>query len=365
MTGVIARFRDSLGAFDLDVDFQTPASGVTGLFGPSGCGKTTVLRCIAGLAKAREGFLSVAGEIWQDGERHHPSHRRAVGYVFQEASLFPHLSVRANLMYGQRRAHGRANGVGFDEAVAMLRLERLLDRAPGGLSGGERQRVAIGRAILAAPRLLLMDEPLAALDRESKDDILGHLEALRPRLSVPVIYVSHAVGEVERLADHLVVLNGGRVTASGIMEDLVSDLSLPFARRSRAGVVLNARVADFDARYHLTALEVAGGTLWVAGAFGSSGTEQRLRILAVDVSLTLRPPEGSSILNILPARVETTAPLDAAQINVLLRLGEDGEGVRLLSRITRRSWETLNLTVGSRVFAQIKSAAIANRTKPG
>lgn len=365
MTRLDARFAGTLGAFRLDAAFTAPLSGVTALFGPSGCGKTTLLRCVAGLTRLAEGYLALDGEVWQDGAWFRPPHQRAVGYVFQEASLFPHLSVRRNLVYGQRRASSRRPVLAFDEVVGMLGLERLLDRAPAELSGGERQRVAIGRALLAQPRLLLMDEPLAALDRDSKDDIMRHLEALHGRLPIPVLYVSHAVGEVERLADHLVAMADGRVIKSGPLEDLLADIRLPFARKARAGTVLDAEVVGYDAGYGLSEVSVPGGRLLIAGHFGETGARQRVRVLAVDVSLARRPPQESSILNVLPARIEDSESIDGAQVNVLLRLGADGTGARLLSRITRKSWDVLGLAPGSSVFAQIKSVAIANRTNPG
>ena len=211
MAGAIikAGFRGSIGSFSLDAAFETPARGVTALFGPSGCGKTTVLRCIAGLNRLRQGFCAIDGEIWQDASSFAPTHRRPIGYVFQEASLFPHLSVRRNLLYGAggpRRA-GQSDAIRFDEVVDLLGLGALLDRAPRHLSGGERQRVAIGRALLSRPKLMLMDEPLSALDRQAKDEILPFLERLHASLSLPVIYVAHDMDEIERLADHLVLMD--------------------------------------------------------------------------------------------------------------------------------------------------------------
>lgn len=365
MTAIEARFAGGLGSFRLDAEFSAPLSGVTGVFGPSGCGKTTLLRCIAGLTRLAGGRLAFDGQVWQDDKGFRPPHLRSVGYVFQEASLFPHLSVHGNLLYGLRRAAGRCPLFRFEDVAGMMGLERLLARAPAALSGGERQRVAIGRALLAQPRLLLMDEPLASLDRESKDDILDHLDDLHRRLPIPVLYVSHAIGEVERLADHLVVMEAGRVVRCGPMEDLLVDLSLPFARRGRAGSVLEAEVVGFDPAYGLSELAVPGGSLIVAGRFDGTGATLRVRVLAVDVSITLLRPERSSILNVLPARIENATALDEAQVTVLLRLGAEGQGARLLSRITRKSWEALNLAPGAAVFAQIKSAAIANRTRPG
>src|SRR5918912_425364 len=228
-------FKGTLGRFVLDASFAVPATGVTALFGPSGCGKTTVLRAVAGLQRLAEGYCAVDGDVWQDGRSFRPTHRRPIGYVFQEASLFPHLSVRRNLLYGAPRAGGPAE-IGFDEVTDLLGLSRLLDRSPRNLSGGERQRVAIGRALLSSPRLLLMDEPLSALDRPTKDEILPFLERLHDRLSLPVLYVSHDMAEIERLADHLVLMRAGRVVAAGPLGDLQSDPSLPLAAARDAAV---------------------------------------------------------------------------------------------------------------------------------
>ncbi|MBF0374662.1 MAG: molybdenum ABC transporter ATP-binding protein [Alphaproteobacteria bacterium] len=362
MTGISARFRGTVGRFALDVAFEAPARGVTALFGPSGCGKTTVLRCVAGLQHLPDGHLTVGGVVWQDGRRSQPTHARPIGFVFQDASLFPHLSVRANLTYGQSRAarQGAAEVVRFDEVVALLGLEPLLDRSPLRLSGGERQRVAIGRALLSRPGLLLMDEPLSALDRFSKDEILPYLEALHG-LSIPVLYVSHDVAEVERLADHLVLLDQGRVIAAGPLEQLQADPALPLARLPEAGVVLHATVTDHDPDYGLTTLAFDGGVLVVPGRLGEAGTARRARIAAADVSLTRQPPRESSILNCLPARIDGSGPRDGVMIEVVLGLGREGRGERLLARITRRSWDALGLAVGDAVYAQVKSVALLNR----
>ena len=234
--------------------------GVTALFGPSGCGKTTLLRCVAGLQQLTDGYLSIGGEVWQDGADFRPPYERSVGYVFQEASLFPHLSVRRNLLYGHRRAmrRGAEEATRFDDVVALLGMQGLLDRSPLHLSGGERQRVAVGRALLAQPRLLLMDEPLAGLDRLSKDEILPYLEALHTALSIPILYVSHDIAEVERLADHLVLIEAGRVVACGPLQDLQADPPLPVARLPEASVALNATVTHYDPEYGLTTLSVDG-----------------------------------------------------------------------------------------------------------
>ena len=245
-----AGFRGSVGSFSLDAAFETPARGVTALFGPSGCGKTTVLRCIAGLNRLRQGYCAIDGEIWQDASSFLPTHKRPIGYVFQEASLFPHLCVRRNLLYGAggpRRA-GQSDAIRFDEVVDLLGLAALLDRAPRHLSGGERQRVAIGRALLSQPSLMLMDEPLSALDRQAKDEILPFLERLHESLSLPVIYVAHDMDEIERLADHLVLMDAGRVVAAGPLAALQSDPNLPLAKTRSAAVSLDAVVESFDAR---------------------------------------------------------------------------------------------------------------------
>jgi molybdate transport system ATP-binding protein len=362
---IVARFRGTLGAFALDARFEAPMRGVTALFGPSGCGKTTVLRCIAGLQTLHDGYLSVGGEVWQDGAAFRPPHERSVGYVFQEASLFPHLSVRGNLLYGQRRAtrRGAKEVTRFDDVVALLGIAGMLDRSPLRLSGGERQRVAVGRALLAQPRLLLMDEPLAGLDRLSKDEILPYLEALHTALSIPVLYVSHDLAEVERLADHLVLLEAGRVVAYGPLEELQADPTLPVARLPDAAVALNATVTGYDPDYGLTTLAIDGATIIAPGQYGAPGTPQRVRIGASDVSLARQNPGPSTILNVLPARVAAAEPQDGAQMNVVVRLGQAGEGARLLARVTRKSWQALGVRPGDLVHVQVKSVALVTAGK--
>ncbi len=358
MSGLDARLAADLGAFTLDVRFTAPPRGVTALFGPSGCGKTTVLRCVAGLTRVPSGELRLDDTVWQDARTFLPPHRRPVGYVFQEASLFPHLSVRRNLLYGQRRAATDA-GIAFDEVVALLGLERLVDRRPARLSGGERQRVAIGRALLSQPRLLLMDEPLSALDRFSKDEILPYLERLHRRLSIPALYVSHDLSEVERLADHVVLLAEGRVRASGPLATLATRLDLPLSRAAGAAAVLDGTVAEVDTAHGLSRLTVAGGSLWVPGAAWAVGTRHRLRVPAQDVSLVVGPPARSSILNVLPGVIH--AADDTAEggcLRVVVGLGEAGTGEALLAAITRRSWHHLGLSVGQPVHVQVKSVGL-------
>ncbi|MBI4937402.1 MAG: molybdenum ABC transporter ATP-binding protein [Nitrosomonadales bacterium] len=356
MTGIHARFDLGYPGFDLHVDLRLPARGITALFGPSGSGKTTLLRCIAGLEQAPDGMLRVDGVTWQEGSSFLPAYRRSLGYVFQEASLFPHLSVRHNLEYGLKRIRASERKVRLDQVVALLGLGRLIDRQdPSSLSGGERQRIAIGRALLTSPRLLLMDEPLSALDAASKQEILPYLEALHGELDIPVIYVSHSLGEVARLADHVVLLEQGRVVASGALYETLSRLDLPTAHLDDAGAVIEAAVAAQDDAYHLTRLDYSGGSLWVSKVERAIGQRVRARILARDVSIATVPPQGSSIANILAARIAEIRDESPDRVNLRLHVG--GE-FALMSRITRRSRDQLGLVVGMEVFAQVKSVAL-------
>ncbi len=358
---ISARYAGTLGRFRLDVAFEAPMRGITALFGPSGCGKTTILRCVAGLNRL-PGRLVVDGDLWQDHAtgRFREPYRRPVGYVFQEASLFPHLSARGNLLYGRRRAlkTGAADEIRLDDVVDLLGIAALLDRATGALSGGERQRVALGRALLTQPRLLLMDEPLAALDRMTKEEILPYFEALHASLSIPVFYVSHDISEVERLADHLVLLDAGRVVAAGPLHELLSDTRLPIARSREASTVLEARVGGFDPDDGLTALDVDGETLLVPGRIGEKGGIRRVRIAATDVSLAVDRPPQTTIVNIVPVRVKAIEPLDQAQINVVLTIGHRDGGRKLLARVTRRAQRVLGFGPGQDVYAQIKAVSL-------
>lgn len=354
-------FRGSLGTFALDASFSVPARGVTALFGPSGCGKTSVLRCVAGLQRVREGFCSVAGDVWQGEGTLLPPHRRPVGYVFQEASLFPHLSVRGNLLFGAPRgprAGAADRGLALDEVAALLGLAALLDRAPRHLSGGERQRVAIGRALLSRPKLLLMDEPLSALDRPARDEIIPFLERLVEALSIPTLYVTHDMAEVERLADHLVLMRAGRVEAAGPLSTLQSDPSLPLFASREAAVSLAAVVEAYDAVDGLATLRVEGGRCLVPTSALGVGETRRVCIAAGDVSLTREHPQRTTILNVLPARIVTSAPSGAFEVTVLLGLGTNGEGARVLARVTRRSWTALAFAEGDLVYAQVKGVAL-------
>lgn len=351
-----ARFDLAYPGFVLHAEMQVFAQGVIALFGPSGSGKTTLLRCIAGLEPAARGLLQVKDEVWQDGAHFLPVHQRPLGYVFQEASLFPHLSVRHNLEYGLKRIPPTQRKVQLEQVVEWLGLDRLIERAsPAGLSGGERQRVAIARALLTSPRLLLMDEPLSALDAASKREILPYLERLHSELDIPVIYVSHALDEVTRLADQLVLMEQGRVITSGALNEILARLDLPTAHLDDAGTVIEASVAVHDEEYHLTRLDFSGGSLWVSKVEHAIGSRVRARVLARDVSIATVAPQGSSISNILAARID--AIRDEGSDRVILRL-TTGDGQVLLSRITRRSRDQLGLAPGMEVFAQVKSVAL-------
>jgi len=352
-----ARFRLAWPGFELDVDLALPGRGVTALFGHSGSGKTTCLRCVAGLERAGEAYLEVNGERWQDSASglFVPTHERALGYVFQEASLFPHLTARRNLEYGLRRVKTDQRRVDWDHVVKLLGIEHLLERLPGTLSGGERQRVGIARALLTSPRLLLMDEPLAALDLKRKNEILPYLERLHDELDIPVLYVSHSPDEVARLADHVVLLDQGRAVAAGGLRETLARLDLPTALGEDAGVVVESHVAEHDDAYHLTRLTFPGGEVLVAQRSEALGQRLRFRVHARDVSLALTRAEGSSITNLLPARVEALAAADTPA-HVLVRL--DAGGTPLLARITRRSADQLGIAPGLPLWAQIKAVAL-------
>ncbi|EWC39817.1 molybdenum ABC transporter ATP-binding protein [Stutzerimonas stutzeri] len=354
---ILASFRLDYAGFRLDVDLRLPGRGVTALFGHSGSGKTTCLRCVAGLERAGHGRLEVNGECWQNSARglFVPPHRRALGYVFQEANLFAHLSVRRNLEFGLKRVVAAERRVAWDQAIELLGIGHLLERMPDRLSGGERQRVGIARALLTSPRLLLMDEPLAALDLKRKNEILPYLERLHDELDIPVLYVSHSPDEVARLADHVVLLDQGRVVAAGGMRETLARLDLPTALDDDAGVVVESQVAGHDDSYHLTRLAFPGGEVLVAQRPEAIGQRLRFRVHARDVSLALERAEGSSITNLLPARVEALAAADTPA-HMLVRL--DAGGTPILARITRRSVDQLGIVPGLPVWAQIKAVAL-------
>ena len=343
--------------FALQVDLQLPARGITVLFGASGSGKTSLLRCVAGLERAQQAHVAVAGEVWQDDATRLflPTHRRALGYVFQEASLFEHLDVQGNLDYGVKRARAPQARQQLQAAIELLGIAELLRRRPGQLSGGERQRVAIARALATAPRVLLLDEPMAALDLARRLEIMPWLERLRDELSIPMLYVTHSADELARLADHLVVLARGQVQAVGPVQQVLDSLQSPVVVGEDAGVLLQGQIAERDGDWQLARVAFEGGELWVRDRDIPVGQSVRLRVLARDVSLTTTEPHHTSIQNHLPGRIDSIAP-DAHPSQVLVRV-RCGEAV-LLARITRRAQALLHLQPSSIVWVQVKSVAV-------
>ncbi|WP_428249227.1 molybdenum ABC transporter ATP-binding protein [Ferrovibrio sp.] len=359
--------RHSQGDFTLAARFQCGA-GVTALFGRSGAGKTTLVNLIAGLIRPREGRIAVDGRVLVDtrAKIFLPPHKRRIGYVFQDARLLPHLDVRRNLLYGRWLADGMINPRrdGFEHTVALLGLEQLLARRPGTLSGGEKQRVAIGRALLARPALLLLDEPLASLDTARKEEILPYLERLRDELRIPIVHVSHALPEVTRLATNVVLLSAGRVEAVGSVAELAARLDLyPLTGRYEAGAVLACRVAAHDAPHGLTQLLSPAGPLWVPQLDLALDASVNIRIRARDVTLFLDKPQGSSALNIFSGQVSEIVRRDGAAVDVKLdcSLAPDQGSADVIARITRLSAERLNLTPGQRLYAAIKTVAMDRR----
>ncbi|MGO4381000.1 molybdenum ABC transporter ATP-binding protein [Pseudoduganella sp. RAF53_2] len=350
-----ARFKLDHGSFVLDVNLELPSHGVTVLFGPSGSGKTSLLRCIAGFEPAARGRLCINDECLQDDSRFVPTHERHVGIVFQEASLFGHLNVQRNLDYGRSRTPPAQQRIAFEQAIELLGIGHLMDRSVAKLSGGERQRVAIARALLTSPSVLLMDEPLSALDQKRKKEILPFLERLHRELDIPIIYVTHAIDEVVRLADHIVLLEDGRAVASGPISDTLARLDLPPAFIEEASAVLDGLVADIDEPHALAALSTQAGTLWAPVGALRTGAATRVRIHARDVSIALSRHEDSSILNVLPATVLSfTAAAQAAHVLVECQCG----ATKVVARITSRSFDALNIAPGLHVWLQVKAVSL-------
>lgn len=348
--------RHKLADFSLDVSFEAPR-GITALFGASGTGKTSIVNAVSGLLRPDQGRIILDGEpiFCTSMKINTPPHKRRLGYVFQDGRLFPHLSVRENLLYGARFAPPDAQGPSFEEVVELLGIAPLLARRPGPLSGGEKQRVAIGRALLSRPRMLLMDEPLAALDNARKEEILPFLERLREQTDIPTLYVSHSVAEVARLATTVVMLEGGQVTSAGPAQQVLSDpaTARQFGLRE-AGSILPATVQA----HHpdgLTELGVSGGTLFLPKIDQPEGSTTRVRILAHDIMIARSYPKDISALNILPGEITSIREGHGPGMIVQIKSGED----LILVRITRRSADAMSLKPGARVHAVIKAVAVA------
>ena len=347
-----ANFKMDYPGFNLDVELTLPAKGVTVVFGPSGSGKTTLLRCLSGLERAPSGTLKLAGQVWQDDGIFIPIHQRKVGLVFQESRLFPHLSIQQNLLYGYQRTQSVERNLHLDEVVEVLGLAALLKRTPDKLSGGEKQRVAIGRALLTSPKLLLMDEPLASLDMQRKAEIIPFIKRIEDEFKTPIIYVTHSVDEVLQLVDTMVILQAGKVANFGPVQEVFSDVRLrQVLGEEQLGAVLETSVAGHDEEFELTRLDFMGQTLNVPKQNIPVGQNLRVHIHSKDVSLSTAPPAGvTSVLNILQAKVAKIGTLGGYSVDIELDAGQP-----ILATITRKSLANLNLKPGQTVYAHIKA----------
>ncbi len=351
---ILARFVKQWAGFTLDVDLALPGKGVTALFGHSGSGKTTLLRAIAGLGGRSAGHCIFKGHAWQNEDKYLPAHQRPIGYVFQDANLFPHLTVNKNLQYGMGRTSATQR-ISLEQAIDLLGIGHLLLRKPAQLSGGEKQRVGIARALAVSPELLLMDEPLAALDLARKQEILPYLERLHQELSIPVLYVSHSPDEVARLADHIVVMSQGKKIADGPLTEILSRIDLPIRLGEDAGVVLKGIIRARDDQWLLTHIAFAGGALWTKDTGGAVGDQVRVRVLARDVSISLYQQHDTSIQNHLAGTIESVHPDEHPGLLLVRVLVGDS---LFISRLTNRSAHQLNISVGQPVWIQVKSVAL-------
>jgi molybdate transport system ATP-binding protein len=357
MSRLVARFDLRYPSFHLNVDVNVPTSGITVLFGPSGSGKTTLLRCLAGLERASDGFMQFGPDVWQDEAKGLclPLYTRPIGYVFQEPRLFPHYNVRSNLLYGYKRIRAEERRISIEQIVAILGIEQLLERRTHKLSGGEQQRVAIGRALLTSPKLLLLDEPLASLDIQRKQELLPFIRRLHEELHIPVMYVSHAINEILQLADLVVLLKEGKLMGAGALNEVVT--SLEFRRNFgslRVGAVLDARVASHEPQYGLTQLEFMGQSLFVPQQPVAIGQSVRAHVFSSDVSLVVGQSNApTSVLNILEATIVEIREMDQSSVDVLLDIGAP-----LVASITRKSLANLGLKPGQHVFAHVKAVAL-------
>lgn len=344
------RFKIQRDEFCLDIDQSISSSGVTAIFGASGCGKTTLLRAIAGFEFSKNSFLKVVGNIWQNDQLFLDAHKRELGYVFQEASLFPHLNVQQNLEYGLKRS-GQKDSKNLEEIINLLGIRELLKRRPCKLSGGEQQRVAIARALARSPKLLLLDEPLAALDDERKNEVLPYLEKLNQKLGIPIVYVSHSKEEVARLADYVLILEDGKVLAYGSVSEIFSRIDLNLSQKDDRFCIIEGTIIRIEKQYNLATVGFDGGEIIKTANDFKIGDSVRLKIKASDVSLTLMKQEGTSILNILKSKILSISTLNETDSLIRLKIGKS----ILLSRVTKKTVSQLNLFEGKEVFSQIKA----------
>ena len=350
--------RVSLGAFNLAVVLDLPLNGVITLFGPSGAGKSTLLRCIAGLERAGRGYVQVGDEVWRDDAAGTflPTHARSLAYVFQEPRLFSHLPVEKNLAYGYQRTPQAARYLDWDKIIDLLDLGHLLHRRPHHLSGGEKQRVAIGRALLASPKLLLMDEPLASLDQARKQEVLPFIRKLHDELDVPIIYVSHSLSEVLQITDTMVFMQQGKNIATGSLMSLCSQLELVDYLGDMSGAVIETTVAEHDDEFGLTRLHFAGQDLYVPLQHLAIGQKQRVHVLARNVGIALEAPQvTTSFLNIYQAKVIEIAQPNMTTHSVQLKLDI---GVPVVASISRKSLHALQLSPGQTCYVLIKAVSL-------
>ena len=349
--------------FHIDVDFTAEPGSITSLYGRSGSGKTSIINMISGLQRPDIGFIKVGNDVLLDTNAgiYKPPENRGLGYIFQDSRLFPHLSIQQNLLYGIKNNLSSNSQVGFDSVVDILQIASLLERKPNTLSGGEKQRVAIGRALLTQPRLLLMDEPLASIDAQLRGEILTFIEKLRDALGLTIIYVSHSIEEVIRLADQMVLISNGNQKAAGNIEEIMSRLDLhTLTGKFDAGAVLSTKVESYDENYDLTELSFNGGVLRVTGTKLPIGSSVRVHVRARDVSIMLHHPRNTSILNIFKGTIVAVGDDTGSQIDIKIDIGSP-----LIARVTRKSFDELELQIGSNVFTMLKAVAVDHRSLGG
>ena len=359
-----AKFKVAYPEFNLNVELDLPARGVTVVFGPSGSGKTTLLRCLSGLEKVPSGYMKIADQVWQDEGIFIPIQERKIGLVFQESRLFPHLSIQDNLLYGYQRTQPAERNLQLDEVAQVLNLEALLKRRPEKLSGGERQRVAIGRALLTSPKLLLMDEPLASLEMQLKAEIIPFIKKIENEFKTPIVYVTHSMNEVLQLVDTMVILKSGKIENIGSVEEVFSDVrSRESLSDEQLGAVLETLVLEHDEGFGLTKLDFMGQILHVPRQNIPVGQSLRVHIHSRDVSLSTASPEGAtSVLNILRAKVKKVGDIDLKKYSVDIELDA---GRPILATITRKSLDNLNLQPGQPVYVHIKAIKMVHHSDLG